>query len=410
MPTLDLRPQSVVAGGEALARDDDGRVVLVTGALPGERVTVEVTEEHRGYAKARVVAVLDPSPERLDAAPCPHVGRGCGGCSWQHVGPRAQADAKVQLVEDALRRLGRVAEPPVRPSPTTLPAADHRTTVRLAVDPAGRAGYRRAQSHDVVDVDSCLVAHPLLEELLHDGRFAGATEVTLRCGARTGERLALVTPTAAGVELPDDVVVVGTDELHAGRRAWFSEEVAGRRWRISARSFFQARPDGAEALVDAVRAAAAGSPDGPLLDAYGGVGLFAGTVAGGRPTTLVERSASSVADARVNLAGQRARVLRLDVERWRPAHAALVVADPARTGLGKRAVGRLAATGTERIVLVSCDAAALGRDTALLRDAGYRLTDATVVDLFPHTPHVEVVSRFESVSSGRRGRSEHRPA
>jgi 23S rRNA (uracil1939-C5)-methyltransferase len=406
VPTLELRPESVVAGGEALARDADGRVVLVSGALPGERVTAEVTEEHRSYAKARVIAVLEASPDRLPDVPCPHVGRGCGGCSWQHVGLQAQVRAKVQLVEDALRRLGKVADPVVRPGPV-LPAEGHRTTVRLAVDDQGRAGYRRGHSHEVVDVDSCLVAHPLLAELLEDARFPGATEVTLRAGARTGERLALVHPTAEGVHLPDDVLVVGADELHGGRRAWFHEEAAGRRWRVSARSFFQARPDGAEALVDAVREAVDGAPDGALLDAYGGVGLFAGTVAGDRRVTLIERSASSVADARVNL-GKTAHVLRLDVEKWRPAHAAVVVADPARTGLGKGAVDRLAATGAGRLVLVSCDAAALGRDAALLDRAGYELTRSTVVDLFPHTPHVEVVSTF--VSSGGRTGSEHRPA
>src|SRR5690606_39193843 len=120
--------------------------------------------------------------------------------------------------------------------------------------------------HDVVDVDSCLVAHPLLADLLRSASFGDAAEVTLRCGARTGERLVLAAPTADGVVVPDGVVLVGEDELEGGRRAWLHEEVAGRTWRVSARSFFQARPDGAEALVDAVRAAAAGAPEGRLVD------------------------------------------------------------------------------------------------------------------------------------------------
>ena len=162
----------------------------------------------------------------------------------------------------------------------------------------------------------------------------------LRAGARTGERLVIVDgdagrpprcPTASGWS--------SAAELSAGRRAWFHEEVAGHRWRISARSFFQARPDGAEALVDAVRDAPSTArcpPGGHLVDLYGGVGLFAGTLAADGPVTLVEQSASSAADARVNLAGLDARVVRADVDHWGAAQADVVVADPPRTGLGRQ--------------------------------------------------------------------------
>jgi tRNA/tmRNA/rRNA uracil-C5-methylase (TrmA/RlmC/RlmD family) len=100
----------------------------------------------------------------------------------------------------------------------------------------------------------------------------------------------------------------------------------------------------------------------------------------------------------VNLAGVPdldARVVRTAVERWRSWRADVVVADPPRAGLGRRAVGRLAATGAGRLVLVSCDAPALARDVGLLAAAGFRFVDATVLDLFPQTPHVEVVSRFD---------------
>jgi 23S rRNA (uracil1939-C5)-methyltransferase len=188
-------------------------------------------------------------------------------------------------------------------------------------------------------------------------------------------------PVDAAVEVPDDV-----------RTDFFHEEVAGTTFRISAPSFFQARPDGADALVDAVRAAAAGAPAGPMVDAYGGVGLFAATVGEGREVTLVEWSSAAVADARVNVPD--AEVLRLDLARWRPSPAALVVADPSRDGLGAPAVTKLAATGATHLVLVSCDPAALGRDAALLAAEGFRHDGSTLVDLFPHTPHVEVVTRF----------------
>ena len=102
-----------------------------------------------------------------------------------------------------------------------------------------------------------------------------------------------------------------------------------------------------------------------------------------------------MADARVNLAGCDARIVRADVDHWGAARADAVVADPSRGGLGPRGVAKVAATHAPRLALVSCDPAALGRDAGLLAEAGYELQEVTLVDLFPHTAHVEVVSRFD---------------
>lgn len=404
---LDVTGSAV--GGAGIARDADGRVVLVVGALPGERVRVERTGDRRGVARAVVVAVERPSPSRVDP-PCRAYRAGCGGCDLQHLDPAEQPGWKAAIVADALRRQAGLADPPVTAGPA-LPALGRRTTVRAAVRD-GRAGFRRARSHEVVVGPGCPVAHPALDELLVEGRFGDADEVVLRAGVATGERLAVVHPTADGVVLPPDVVVVGTDELRAGRRAWFHEEVGGRRYRVSARSFFQARPDGAQALVDAVLAAAGPAAEGAgtVIDAYAGVGLFAAVLAErGAPGTdrrvvAVERSASSAADARVNLAGLPARVVKVAVERFRARPADLVVADPARSGLGAAGVRALVAARSPVLVLVSCDPAALARDVTLLADAGYRLDASHLVDLFPHTHHVEVVSRFLGPSVGGVGR------
>jgi 23S rRNA (uracil1939-C5)-methyltransferase len=399
---LVLEVTGHAVGGEAIARDPSGRVVFVEGALPGEQVRAAITEERRDFARARLVEVRRAAPGRVEP-PCPELARGCGGCDLQHLAAGSQAALKAAVVADALRRIAGVHEPVVRVAPA-LPAAGYRTSVRAVVR-AGRAGYRRRRSHEPVPVESCLVAHPLVEELLVEGRFGEAEEVTIRVGAATGDRLVLASPTASGVSVPGDVLVVGRDELRRGRRAHLHEEVAGRRLRVSARSFFQSSQVGAEALVAAVRDAAGvgvspmvgGSPSEPIIDAYAGVGLFAATVGAGldRPVVALEWSRSSVADARHNLRGLPARVVRTDVARWEPQAASLVIADPSRSGLGRSAVQVLAATGSRRLVLVSCDAGALGRDTRLLLQAGYTLGDVLVVDLFPHTHHVEVVCRFD---------------
>ena len=372
---VELTITAIAAGGDAVARDADGKVAFVTGALPGERVLAEITDERHDFNRAVAVEILDAAPARI-TPPCPHVARGCGGCGWQHVELSAQRDLKIEIVTDALRRIGGIAEADVRHGPHLSPEG-FRTTIRLA----NGTGFHHARSAEVVDVDSCLVAHPLLQDLLGKVHLHSGTELTLRCGARTGDLLAV-----------GDGPVTAPEGVRIGPKAWLTEEVAGRTWRISAKSFFQARPDGADALVALVRRMAEDAPKGALVDAYGGVGLFAGTVGRDRQTTIVEWSASSIRDAKANVPD--AKVVQSDVAKWRPSRAALVVADPPRTGLGKKGVGVLAATGATHLVLVSCDPAALARDAKLLLGAGYAHEGTTLVDLFPHTPHIESVSRF----------------
>jgi len=392
--------ERLVAGGVGLSRREDGRVVLVDGGLPGERLEVSVIER-KGSEHGRIVQVLESSPGRIEPV-CPNVLQGCGGCDLAHLAHGAQLDAKAEIVVDALRRLGKWKEPNVVQGPVLDPWG-FRTTLRAAVVD-GRAGLRMGSSHDVLDLSSCAVAHPRLEELLVDGEFGSATEVVLRVGIASGERIAVVTPSAAGVRLPSDVLVIGVDELKAGRRAWIHEEVAGRMWRISAESFFQTRPDGADALVDIVKSMVSDlledthAEQATLVDAYCGVGLFAGSLIAGRDNWRVvaaERGRSSVADAKVNLADLDARVVGTSIERFRVPPAKILVADPSRAGLGRKAVKVLAAAGAERFVLVSCDPAAAGRDVALLNAEGYRPVESVVIDMFPHTHHVEVVTRLE---------------
>lgn len=391
--TFEVSVDRVAKGGAALGPGPDGRVVFVTGAIPGERVLAEERKRSKRFVEARTLHVIEPSPARVEP-PCPHVAADCGGCDWQHMAVGRQTELRLDVVRDSLRRLAKIEDVGVVSGPA-LPAVDYRTILRTAVVD-GRAGYRKSRSHDVVAVDSCVVAHPLAEELVVEGRYGEAAEVTIKVGARTGERMVVV-PAGVDVSVPDDVVVARRDELAAGREAFIHEEVGGgQRFRISADSFFQCRPDGAEALVAAARSALEHF-DGRLLDAYSGVGLFGALLSEDRPLLAVESSQSSVADARVNLAGI-GDVVRSRFERWAPVPVAAAVADPARRGLGADGVAVLVATEAMVVALVSCDPASLARDARLLIDAGYALQMVTVIDLFGQTSHVETVSRFVKAS------------
>ncbi len=248
-----------------------------------------------------------------------------------------------------------------------VPAFAYRTTMRCAVTPGG-LGLRSGASHRVVPLDGCLVAHPLLDDLLGHVAVTGADEITLRVSSATGERNALAH--ARGRDQPRFGRV--PDDVGIGQRATITERVGGADLVVSAGSFFQSGPAAANVLVDAVRRASGTLADGPVVDAYGGVGLFGVCVSRG-PVVVVESSRSACADARRNLRGRPdATVVCSTVEDWTPTPAPLVIADPARAGLGRAGVGVVAAAASRRVVLVSCDPVAMARDAALLAESGLR--------------------------------------
>ena len=376
---VELTATRMVAGGDALARAEDGRVVLIDGALPGERVRIEITANKADLLRGRAVEVLEASDARVEP-PCVHAREGCGGCGWQHVATATQPQLKLDIIRDAFTRIARMPDV-VLAEPVLLPTDAYRTTVRaLVVD--GKPAFRRHQSHDPVMIDSCMVAHPAIDELLRDGKFGRATEVTLRVGAGTGERAALAEPADTILDLPPDVM--------RGKTAHVHEVIDGHTMRVSINSFFQSRSDGAATLARLVREAT--GPDKVIADLYCGVGLFAVTADRPKRVVAVERGRSAVADAKHNLKGRDARIVRSDVGKWKGNKVDVVVADPSRSGLGRDGARAVLACDPERVVLVSCDAAALARDVSLLVTADYKLRSVTLVDLFAHTPHIECVT------------------
>ena len=391
-----MRFERLVAGGDALGHLADGRVVFVPGALPGELVDVQITQAKKDFARGTVASIIEPSTHRV-APPCEHVARGCGGCSWQHLDVAQHMEAKVAIVHEALRRNGKIETLEVVAGGFVPPTAS-RTTLRMAVTPDGRLGFRRGGSHDVIDTPTCLVAHPLLNEFIGDVRVNGATEATLRCGVTTGE-VGIWLHDEDGEDVPGATVTGLPSHVVVGRKAMLHEVVQGVSLQVSMASFFQASQVAAELLVSAVNDAAGDAAlsgeYGPIIDAYGGVGLFTATLVDTDiPVVLVESNPSACSDARSNLHDHDVSIEQIAVEQWRVQDAGLVIADPARNGLGAMGVNAIVATEAKRIVLVSCDAVAGARDIRLLLDAGYACEGVTVLDLFPNTPHVEVVSAF----------------
>lgn len=387
---IEISPERFIAGGEALGHGPDGRVVFVRGGLPGDTATVEVVEQKGGWSRAVVTEVQAAAPDRVEP-PCVRRREGCGGCDWQHLAVPAQLPAKLEIVRDAMRRTGRLDDPKLELG-SAVGADGYRTTIRVVGGRHGDASFRQDRSHDTVDASGCIIAHPDLLPVIERIRITPELEVSLRVSVATGQVTARWDRRRGEVEGL-------TKAVYAGPNAHLTERVAGHEFQVSAASFFQSGPGAAELLIDAVkRAAPELSEAATVLDAYAGVGLFAAAaVPPSSKVITVETSKAAVGDARVNLRGRDARIEQSEMSTWRPERGLSIdvaIADPARSGLGRPGTAAIVAAAPPVLALVSCDPVALARDAELLGRSGYVHDGTEVLDLFPHTHHVECVTRF----------------
>jgi 23S rRNA (uracil1939-C5)-methyltransferase len=374
----------LVAGGDGLARLDDGRVVFIPDVIAGETVQIELVETRRDFARARLVAVDVAAPTRR-MPPCVFVSESCGGCNWQHMEESAQLRVKSDIVVEAFARTARLDVEIHRRK--ALPDTSRRTTVRMIADDSGKLGFRKRDSHDMVLTSECMVSHDLINAFLHEPVLDGAGEITIRVGARTGE---------VGMWCHEGRIREGVG-THAqrGQRAPIHEVVRDNTYRVSMSSFFQSSPEAAELLVTTLATDfdSFGIEGGTLLDAYGGVGLFSKAFATRFDELyLVESNPQACRDAVHNLEDCAATIEEVAFEHWDPVDVDVVIADPSRDGLGKLGVATLLAVDAPVIALVSCDAVAGARDVSMLIKGGYDLDRVSVLDIFPNTHHVEVVS------------------
>jgi len=397
-PDVLVRIERPATGG-GVGRLADGRVVFVRHSLPGELVSVGVTETTSTFARADALTVLEPSPERV-IAPCgyAHAG-GCGGCDLQHASPLGQASWKAALVAEHLRRIAGVHRE-ITVQATTNAAHGSRTRLRCAVNGEGQLCLRAARSHDLIALDACWIASSSFERAFATS-WDGAEEVELRA-IGSGEPFALVRRETHRGTMYEVCSLVG-EPLEPSTQS--RVDVRGHYFSVSPRSFWQAHRDAPELLLDTVLRQGDVKPDDHVIDFFSGVGLFAVPLAkavgpGGR-VTAVESSPYAVRDARQNGDGLR----QLKVREWSVSPRAVndsvgpgdvVVLDPPRHGLAKGVAEAIIRRAPRRIVYVSCDAATLARDLKLLLAGGFQLSDLQVFDLFPMTEHVELVTTLDN--------------
>jgi 23S rRNA (uracil1939-C5)-methyltransferase len=406
---LRLTVERPAAGGRMIARHE-GAIVFVSGAIPGEVVEAEIEKVQRGTGWAATRVVLQASPDRVPDAP----DGACGGSVLAHIAYERQRTLKSEIIEDALRRLGRITlDAPVAVMASRVDG--YRMRARLHVR-NGRIGFFREGTHSLCDAASTrqlradsTSALASLERALASLPRPTVSEIELSENIDASERalhLELVPdadPSRLGSLTKIDgltgVTSAPTDHprmLELWGSAYVTDGIGGATVSRHARSFFQGNRYLLAPLVDHVLALI---DQAPVLDLYAGVGLFsvAAAAAGRGPVVAVEGDRFSAADLRRNAEGQAITVHTGAVEAYldhaRGAHATVIV-DPPRTGMSKEATAGVLKLRAPRVVYVSCDIATLARDARLLLDAGYRITSAQAFDLFPNTAHVETVISF----------------
>ena len=429
--------QGLTYGSAAIGKSASGKAVFVERGCPGDTVEVTITEENASYCRGEIVSIVEAGPARVQPT-CPYQEQ-CGGCSWMHVDYATQLDAKRANVIEQLVRTARIprerAEEVVwacRPSKRQL---GYRNKLELSagLDASHRfqLGLHRRDTQQLLACDTCLLAARGIEKapralrgalrFLQGKRDLGIFRVGVRHSMRTGDtEIALWTPPSS---FPRKMVAdTLTSALsctsivrimaHPGKerkikgvevlqgKGYWSEEMYGQRFKVSAPSFFQVNTAQAEHMIATVCEELELSLTSTVADLYCGAGSF--TLALAKQTEwvcAVEAASSAVRDLRRNLdeahlgnvdviGGDSAREIRqlTDID-------ALLV-DPPRAGLAKGVAQDIAATSTRELAYVSCDPATLARDVARLSEVGFTLTKTIPFDLFPQTHHVETASFF----------------
>ena len=395
-------------GGESLGRLPDGRAVFVPFALPGETVSVSLVEEKRNFAKAILIEVLQPSPER-NSARCRHFGE-CGGCQYQMMFYAAQLSAKRTILLDQLERIGKLENPFVEKSIPSPNEFNYRNYVQFQLSPDGQLGYYRSGVRGVLPITECHLPEPDINTVWPQLDIESLPEIS-RLGVRLGadrdiqiilESKDLEAPEITVEDLPISIVHLspaGTLVLAGSEVVYF--EILERRFQVSAGSFFQTNTPLAEKMVEHILELLSTygvlSSTSTAIDAYCGVGLFSAFLAPNVKRLIgIESNPNACEDFMVNLdefdnvelyeASTEIALANLN------SHPDFILVDPPRSGLDKRVLYSIVRLAPPILVYVSCDPSTLARDAKRLSAKGYTLQQVTPFDLFPQTQHIESIS------------------
>jgi 23S rRNA (uracil1939-C5)-methyltransferase len=437
MSSQEYHIEKLVHGGSGLSHTEDGQIVLLEGAAPGETVQAKIHSTTRNLLQGSVTRVISASVHRIQA-PCPHY-RKCGGCDFQHMDYSCQLQGKYDIVKDLLLRS---SHPDLRLASTVLttPIAspqemNYRQRIRLQVDEQQIVGFHKRRSNNCIAVKNCLLAAPAINnclEILHQQRSfdkllaqTDALEILLNpdtssisiiihfkrkprpADKQHAKNLAQSLPEVEDIFfMGEGFAVTGHSKLsftlppiplHTEKSLCLSWETGG---------FCQVNIEQNRTLIQTVLNFCQISRENTILDLFCGMGNFSIPLAEKAETVLgIEGQASAIRSARINSA--KANQNNTEFIK-RPIHQACrelvqnnrafdcIVLDPPRQGVPGLA-GELGSLCRKRMIYISCDPATLCRDLAELLKQGFVLQKLQLIDMFPQTHHIETIALLEKL-------------
>jgi 23S rRNA (uracil1939-C5)-methyltransferase len=407
MEIVELTLTDMANGGAALGRDERERVIFVPLAIAGERVEVEVAEDKKRYAHARLREVLDSAPSRVIPR-CPHFGP-CGGCQYQHIAYEAQLQFKEGIVRDQLARIGRIANAPVQPVWANPEPWHWGLEVTFSPTPEGQPGFWSPVLDQVMPIEVCYIIQPALLALFEDMDLTlpNLRRATLRTNDAGALLVALETediePPSLETDLPVSVSLILPDGTAANLvgENYLVQTLKGRDFRVSAGCFFYNSLSAAEMVVDTVQRYAALSGTEKVLELFSGVGVLTAFLADqAEEVVAVEINADAVEDMVINLAEkENVTVYEGFVEEVAPLIEFIpdvMVVNPPSSGLPVDVLDQIGRLRPTRLIYSSTDLATLARDARRLVEIGYQLAQLQPIDMFPQTYEVQTVSLWNS--------------
>jgi len=414
---LELTVEKIVPGGDGFLRLPDGQALFLSGAAPGDRVRLRGVEKQRGTLWAHDYELLEPSPLRV-MPECP-VAASCGGCDLMHVSRAAELAQKASMLKESLERVGSVAQEP-EPFASGEATAGYRSRVRFHVGQHGKLGFFSRGTHQLVEVPSCLVADPRINQALSLIRrlarrfpeaLAGFSDVELRATERDVIARFVPRDGIKPIAAQPFLRAVGK-ELRVAATEREAAQLCERRTlpgetfvEVPADAFSQINVAVNRELVAAVTRGAEARKLTTFCDLFAGVGNFALPLARlGLSGVMVERTPSAVQAAQrvaaeqglSRLKARTADAARALVDLVREGQRfELVVLDPPREGAPEVVAG-IPGLKPRAVAYVACDPATLSRDLKPLVAAGFRVVSVQPFDMFPRTHHFETLVWLES--------------